>query len=52
MLRCELLYKKRKGLERDHLLVWIWKVVKIMFNFIAPGKEIHIVDKGDYLSVL
>jgi len=48
MLCCELRRERRKGLERDRLLVRIWKAVKIIFTCVASGKEIPIMEKGDF----
>uniref|UniRef100_M1DZC8 Uncharacterized protein n=1 Tax=Solanum tuberosum TaxID=4113 RepID=M1DZC8_SOLTU len=48
MHRRELHPERRKGLERDRLLVWIGKAVMIMFTCVTPGQEIPIVDKGDF----
>lgn len=46
MFRRELHKDRRKDLERECLLVWIYKAVKIIFTCVAPGWEILIVEKG------
>uniref|UniRef100_M0ZQZ4 Uncharacterized protein n=1 Tax=Solanum tuberosum TaxID=4113 RepID=M0ZQZ4_SOLTU len=48
MLRRELRQERRKNMERDYLMVRMWKALKIMFTCVAPGQEIPIVQKGDF----
>ncbi|KAH0722471.1 hypothetical protein KY289_005515 [Solanum tuberosum] len=48
MLRRELCQERMKCLERDRLLVRLWKAVKIMFTYVSPGQNIPIFDKGDF----
>uniref|UniRef100_M1DL21 Putative plant transposon protein domain-containing protein n=1 Tax=Solanum tuberosum TaxID=4113 RepID=M1DL21_SOLTU len=48
MLHRELRQERRKGLERDHLMVRIWKTLKIVFTCIVPRQEIPRVEKGDF----
>uniref|UniRef100_M1DNB9 Uncharacterized protein n=1 Tax=Solanum tuberosum TaxID=4113 RepID=M1DNB9_SOLTU len=44
----ELCQERRKGLERDRLMVRIWKTVRTIFNCVAPGQELPHVEKGDF----
>ncbi|KAH0665019.1 hypothetical protein KY285_026225 [Solanum tuberosum] len=39
MLCRELHQVRRKGLERDRLMIQIWKVIRIIFTCIAPGRR-------------
>ncbi|KAH0661343.1 hypothetical protein KY284_026274 [Solanum tuberosum] len=39
MLRRELHQVRRKGLERDRLMIQIWKAVRIIFTCIAPDRR-------------
>ncbi|KAH0748099.1 hypothetical protein KY290_027331 [Solanum tuberosum] len=48
MLRHELHQVRRKGLERDRLMVQIWKAVRIIFTCIAPRQEVTRVKRGDF----
>ncbi|KAH0689055.1 hypothetical protein KY290_017153 [Solanum tuberosum] len=40
MLRRKLLQERRKGLERDRLMVRIWQTTRTIFTCIAPGQEL------------
>uniref|UniRef100_M1D8X6 Putative plant transposon protein domain-containing protein n=1 Tax=Solanum tuberosum TaxID=4113 RepID=M1D8X6_SOLTU len=48
MLRRELCQERRKGLERDRLMVRIWKTVRTIFTCVAPSQELLRVEKGDF----
>ncbi|KAH0688775.1 hypothetical protein KY289_016133 [Solanum tuberosum] len=48
MLRRELHQEMRKGLEKDRLMVRIWKTVRTIFTCVAPGQELSRVEKGDF----
>uniref|UniRef100_M1DM49 Uncharacterized protein n=1 Tax=Solanum tuberosum TaxID=4113 RepID=M1DM49_SOLTU len=51
MLCRELRQKRRKGLERDHIMVRIWKTLKIVFTCVAPGQEISRVEIGYFQHI-
>uniref|UniRef100_M1DC48 Uncharacterized protein n=1 Tax=Solanum tuberosum TaxID=4113 RepID=M1DC48_SOLTU len=48
MLCRQLRQERRKGLERDRLLVRIWKTVRTIFTCVAPGQELPRVEKGNF----
>uniref|UniRef100_M1DFZ5 Uncharacterized protein n=1 Tax=Solanum tuberosum TaxID=4113 RepID=M1DFZ5_SOLTU len=48
MLHRELRQERRKGLERDRLMVWIWKAVRTIFTCVAPDQELPHIEKGDF----
>ncbi|KAH0722485.1 hypothetical protein KY290_005135 [Solanum tuberosum] len=48
MLRRELRQERRKGLERDRLMVRIWKTMRTIFTCVAPSQKLLRVEKGDF----
>uniref|UniRef100_M1D9B3 Uncharacterized protein n=1 Tax=Solanum tuberosum TaxID=4113 RepID=M1D9B3_SOLTU len=48
MLRRELCQERRKDLQRDHLMVRMWKTLKIIFSYVAPRSEVPLVETRDF----
>ncbi|KAH0685824.1 hypothetical protein KY284_016377 [Solanum tuberosum] len=48
MLRRQLCQETRKGVDRDRLMIRMWKTIKEIFTFVTPGKEIPQLDPKDF----
>ncbi|KAK6773687.1 hypothetical protein RDI58_028925 [Solanum bulbocastanum] len=48
MLHRQLCQERRKDVDRDRLMIQMWKTIKAIFTCVAPGKEIPKLDPKDF----